>query len=128
MDDPADSLLRSVGGRDYAGFGVVVSHTEALRRFPKRRAITLNKEIRRLELLIGQVVTTLSKDDLGSAAALVAASEFQSAITLTTGHAALQKAAAHRLQCGDNVSSETMPADNVIVLTFWHDPTHGKVC
>jgi len=129
-DDAANDLLRRLCDARYEGFGIVYTDSDLIRRIPKRRAVTREKEQRRLADVVGRVVTHLRGEggSVTSAAAIAEPSGFAASIRVARGYAQLFQAVAERFRAGDNVWSDNPdPHGGLIVLHFWYDPTHRRL-
>lgn len=124
----ADELLRRLCGGSCVGFGVVFTDSEVMRRIPARRAVTREKEQRRLADVVRGIVAHLGEGGAAASAGGIAESSgFADSITVTRGREQLVRAVAERFRSGDNAWADTAGSGGIIVLHFWHDPTHGRV-
>ena len=128
FEHAANELLRRRCDDSYDGFGVVFTDSEVMRRIPKRRAVTREKEQRRLSDVVREIVTHLRAGGaVASANGIAESGGFADSISVTQGHAELVEAVAERFSSGDNVWADIDGSDGIVVLHFWHDPTHGRV-
>lgn len=127
VNGDATRVLAGLCDDRYDGFGVVFTDSEIVRRIPKRRAVTRDKEQRRLSEVVTEVVTHLQRGGSVASARMIAETGgFAASIAVTQGYERLVHAVAERLRSGDNAWADTARAENVVVLHFWQDPTHGR--
>ena len=128
FQDVAKRVLEDLCDDRYDGFGVVITDSEIMRRIPKRRAVTREKEQQRLAKTAGEVLAHLQEfRSAASAEEIIKSRGFTDSIIVTQGYAQLVQAVAERFRLGDNVWTDTSQSKNVIALRFWHDPTHRRI-
>jgi hypothetical protein len=128
FEHAANELLRRACDDSYDGFGVIFTDSEIMQRIQKRRAVTREKEQRRLSDVVRAIVTHLREGGaVASANRIAELGGFADSISVTQGRGQLVRAVAERFRSGDNVWADPAGSDGIIVLHFWHDPTHGRV-
>src|SRR5689334_8095306 len=107
-ENAAERALKGICDATFTGPAVVVSDSEITRRIPTRRAVTREKELRRLADVVGEVLTRIrTGGGIDSARGIVAATDLSNSITVTEGYPQLLQAVADRFRSGDNAWADT---------------------
>jgi hypothetical protein len=128
VEDAAKRLLAKICDEQFDGFGVVVTDSVIARQIPKRQAVTLEKALRKQSDTVRAVISHLEQGgDLASAAEIARSADVHESILIVRNYAQLVQAVAARFRAGDNVWSDNAGDGGIVVVHFWHDPTHGRV-
>jgi hypothetical protein len=112
----------------YDGVGVVYSDSALLSAIPRRRAAAREKEQRRLNNVVREVVEHLRQGGSAESARKIARSaDLAESIDVSEGYEGLVRSVARRFEAGDNAWSETLATTGLLALYFWHDPSQGGV-
>ena len=129
LHDAARHALSTLCDERYEGYGVVLSDSPTVGRIPKRRHHARERAQQRLSDTAREVAEDLRRGvDAAAVAEIIATAGLKDSIRATRGYVELIEAVVERFRAGDNVWADTSGADTgVIVLRFWHDPTHRRI-
>jgi hypothetical protein len=110
----------------FEGLSVLFTDSMIMRDIPKRRAVTREKQQRRLSAVVSEVVADLQRTGPVASAEVIAKSAgFADSIWIVRGYERLISAVSERLKAGDNAWADVSPPGvEVIILHFWHDESH----
>jgi hypothetical protein len=124
----AEHMLRRIRGDTHGGFGVLVTDSPIMRRIPHRRAVTREKEQKRLGDVASAVVEQLlSAGTAESARAVARAAGLADSIVVTETDEEWVRAVCERFGDGDNAWAATFVTGRVMSVYFWHDPSHPRI-
>jgi hypothetical protein len=128
LHEAARHVLSPLCDERFDGFGVVFTDSPGSGRIPKRRRHAREREQHRLSEVAREVVNHLRQDgDTASVAEFIATAHMKDSIRVTRGYAELIEAVVERFRSGDNVWTDVPGSEPLIVLRFWHDPTHRPI-
>ena len=128
LHDAARNVLLPLCDERFDGFGVVTTDAATVGRVPRRRHHAREREQHRLAEVTRDVADHLLQGgDAASAAAIVTSADLKESIRITRGYAELVEAVVERFRAGDNVWADLPGSDALVVLHFWHDPTHRRI-
>jgi hypothetical protein len=126
VEEAAKHALQSVCDEHFEGLSVLFTDSVVMRHIPKRRAVTREKEQRRLSAVVSEVVADLQRTGTVASADVIAESAgFADSTWIVQGYQRLISAVSERLKAGDNAWADvSLPGADVIILHFWHDKSH----